>query len=340
MPATSAPYLMEGAAQTLDALATCVATSVVVIGRDLDVHTDHRCARPLGESSGPSEHCIGVRAVGHRHDHLLVRPGRVLRPSGESIRHPEHHEPAQLGERAGVEQVGVLRPQVVGPEDVAMCDPPPDRLGRDVHDLDLLRADQELVGHQGVGHATDDLAHGVSERVDLLNGERGDHVDPGIEQGVHVLPTVLTYGFGRVSMCQLVDEHHARSSRQHRGDVEVERTGRRRAELGQPGLDHRSPVGQHAPDHHIGAATLASQRLVEHGVGGAHARGGPQVHTKTTSLHTPKCAAHRGCFVERERRRFRPGWGWRSCSAPVRVDRRTRTPPVARVSVNRYRAVG
>ena len=88
--------------------------------------------------------------------------------------------------------------------------------GRHVDELELVGAAHDVVGHglalRGTGDAQDD----VVERLEVLDVQRRDHVDAGIEQLLDVLPTLLVLRAGGVGVRVLVDQHDLRAAGQDR----------------------------------------------------------------------------------------------------------------------------
>ena len=57
-----------------------------------------------------------------------------------------------------------------------------------------------------------DPLHHVVERLQVLDVDRGDHVDAGVEQLVDVLPALLVPAAGDVGVRELVDQRHRRAA--------------------------------------------------------------------------------------------------------------------------------
>jgi len=153
-------------------------------------------------------------------------------------------------------------------------EPPTQRLGRHVLQLDLVGGPHDRVGHRLALRHAGDLLDDVVDRLQVLDVDRGDHVDPGVEQLLDVLPPLGVARPGHVGVRQLVDQRHPRAPGQDRVDVHLLEGG---AAVLQPApwhhleaLDHlggmAAAVGLDEADHHVGAALAPAVRLAQHGV--------------------------------------------------------------------------
>ena len=144
--------------------------------------------------------------------------------------------------------------------------------GRHVDELDLIGAPHDVVGDRlallHAGDALDDVVH----RLEVLDVQRGDDVDAGVEQLLDVLPALLVAGAGHVGVRELVDEHDLGPAREHRVDVHLLELGA--AVLDLPARDDLEvaellggadpAVGLDEADDDVGAALVAAPPLVEH----------------------------------------------------------------------------
>jgi hypothetical protein len=205
----------------------------------------------------------------------------VVDPAG----HPQDGQLAQGAQVAGAEVVGQRGVDALGRVDVAVGHAAPQRLGSHVDQLDLLGGPHHLVGDRlARPHAGDALDH-VGDRLEVLDVERGDHVDARVQQHLDVLEALGVAGAGDVGVGQLVHQRHLGPAGQH--CVEVHLRQHRPPVLDHAAGHHRQvalllgrldpTVRLHEADHHVGAALPAAAPLVEHGEGLAHARSRAQV---------------------------------------------------------------
>ena len=260
-----------------------------------DVHGQQVAARgPGGDPGGPADQRLALGPAGQRHDHPLPGlPGALdlvldavaLQALVHLVGQPEQGELAQRGQVPGAEVVGQRRVDLLRRVDVPVRHPAAQRLGRHVDQLDLVGRADDRVGHGfPLRHAGDLLDH-VVEGFQVLDVDRGDHVDPGVEQFLDVLPALLVARPGHVGVRELVHQGDLRAAGEHR--VHVHLLERRPAVLQRgPGHDLqaveqraglRAPVRLGEPHHDVGAAFGPAVPLAEHGVGLAHARRGTQV---------------------------------------------------------------
>ena len=265
-----------------------------------DVHGQQVAAGgPGGDPRGPPDQRLALRAAGERHHHPLPGlPGALdlvlgavaLQALVHLVGQPEQGQLAQRGEVPGAEVVGEGRVDLLRRVDVPVRHPAAQRLGRHVDHLDLVgRADDGVRHGFPLRHAGDLLDH-VVEGFQVLDVDGGDHVDPGVEHLLDVLPALLVARAGNVGVRQLVHQRDFRVAGEHR--VQVHLFERRAAvlQLG-PGDDFqaveqrdglRAPVRLGEPHHDVGAALGAAVPLAEHGVGLAHPGRGSQVNPQMT----------------------------------------------------------
>ena len=143
-----------------------------------------------------------------------------------------------------------------------MRHPPAQRLRGHVDQLDLVGAADHLVGHGLPLRHAGDLVDDVVERLQVLDVDRGDHGDAGVEQLLDVLPALGVAGAGHVGVGQLVDQGDLGAAGQHRVEVHLLERG---APVGHGGSGHHlqavqqgrggpAPVGLDEADDHVGAA--------------------------------------------------------------------------------------
>ena len=119
----------------------------------------------------------------------------------------------------------------------------------------------------------------------MLDVDRGDHVDPGVEQFLDVLPALLVPRARHVGVRQLVHQGDLRPPGQHRVQVHLLEG---RAAVLQPGPGDdlqavqqraglRAPVRLGEPHDDVGAALGPAVPLAEHGEGLAHPGRGSEI---------------------------------------------------------------
>ena len=254
-------------------------------GADQPVAAQHvhgeQIGRPgaLGDPRRAAQHRLALLVAGQRDDHPLaglpdllhVLLGAVaLHGDVDLVGHPQQRQLPQRGEVARLEVVRERGVDLLGGVDVAVREPAPQRLGGDVDQLQLLRAADDLVGHGLPLPHTGDPLDDVVERLQVLDVDRGDHVDARVEQVLDVLPALGVPGSGRVGVGELVDERHLGLAGEHGVEVHLVEPVRRRTARGddlQPveelgGL--RPAVGLDQPDHDVRAALQAAARFPQH----------------------------------------------------------------------------
>jgi hypothetical protein len=209
-------------------------------------------------------------------------------------------EQGELPHRRQVAEPEVVRQGRVDPlrgADLALSQPRAQGLGREVHELDLVRAAQDLVGHRLALGDAGDLLDDVVQRLDVLDVDRRDDAEPALQEVLDVLPSFLMARARGVRVGELVDED------------EVGRGGQDRVRVHLPQLDapvgdapprrHREPVGQgrglrpsvglHDADEDAAAGVRQPVPLLKHGVGLAGPGRGPEKHMKPSSRHGCQC---------------------------------------------------
>ena len=269
-----------------------------------DVHGDQVALHALGHAPRTPYEAIVVLGAREGDDDALARLPRPLDPLIPSIRverlldavgHPEERELSEGPEVPDAEVVAERRVDPLGRIDVAVGHPPPERLGAHVDELDLIGPPNDLVGDRlALRDPGDPLDH-VVERLEVLDVERRDHGDPGVEQLVHVLPALLVPGSGHVRVRQLVDERDPRPACEDRVDVHllerraavVDRAARDDLEVADLRGGLLSPVRLDDADDDVGAAVPAAAALVEHRERLADARRRAEVDPKRPAGHGP-----------------------------------------------------
>ena len=127
----------------------------------------------------------------------------VVHPVG----HPQQGQLPEGRQVAGPEEVGQCRIQAFGWIDVPVGQPPPQGLRGHVDELDPLRPAQHQVRHRLVRSDAGDAFHHVDQGLEVVQVDRGDHLDAGVEELVDVLPAMLVATARHVAVGQLVDQH-------------------------------------------------------------------------------------------------------------------------------------
>ena len=157
---------------------------------------------------------------------------------------------------------------------------PTDRFRGHVDQLQLVGAAHDRIRHGLALRRARDARDDVVQRFEMLDVDRRDHVDPGVEQLLHVLPALLVPRSRSVGVCVLVDQHDVRPPRQdgveihlfQRGAAVLDLLQRHHLEVADLCGCLMATVRLDDADHHIGAALLASYPFAEHPVRLADAR--------------------------------------------------------------------
>ena len=271
-----------------------------LLARRLHVHGVPVGRQPAGDPRPGAQQLRRAAARRHGHHHLF-RNRRVLEPFALAIlvrllglvhRQLAQRQLAKRGQIALAKEVGERLLDLLDAVDLALQETRAQRLDRDIDVDDLVGAVQEPVGN-GLAHVNA-AASGdhVVQRLDVLNVDRRDHRDAGVEQLEDVFVSLLVRRARGVGVRQLVHEHDLRLARLDRLDVHL--------------LDLHVPIGQDAAPHHlqpvdqgdrVGAAvrldvadddvdalTPELVRVLEHLVGLADPWRRADVHTKTSPV--------------------------------------------------------
>ena len=259
------------------------------------LHVQHRPGRlkPFGHAAGIADQClaaggivdadqdalpggprsrdrVGLHVVQELRIHALGRAPKGELPQGRQV--------------AGREVVGHGALGGLGHIDLALVQSLDQVLGRDVDHLDIVGPLQDRIRH-GLPHAdAGDLRHHVVQALDMLNVHRGEHVDAGREQFLHIhvafgMAAALGIGVG-----QLVDEDERGPAPQDRVEVHlletvplvVENPPRHDLEPFDQRLGFPAAVGLDDADDDIKPSCLLAAASCKHLVGLAHARSGAE----------------------------------------------------------------
>lgn len=208
---------------------------------------------------------------------------------------PEQGQLAQGGQVAGAEVVGEGGVDPVRLVYVAVGHPAAQCLWRHVDQFELVGPADDLVGHglalSHTGYRLDD----VTERLQVLDVDRGHHVDAGLEEFFDVLPAFGVAGARHIGVCQFVHQGDGGGALQDRVDVHLGEDGGAVLDLAAPDLfqavQHdlgaRPVVVFHEGDDAVGAALHAPMGLGEHRVRLADAGCRTQVDPKLAACHGP-----------------------------------------------------
>ncbi len=214
------------------------------LGR-LDVAGDEvATGRPRRDAGAAPEQRLAAGATRERDDDpfpsrplvadALVGPVALERLV-DAVGEPQERDLAQGREVADPEVVRQGGVDLVGSVDVAVRHPATQGLGRHVDDLHLVRPTHDLVGHRLLLPYAGDRLDDVVERLEVLDVDRRDDVDAGLEDLLDVLPALLVSppdacpapppvaggGAGHVGVGELVDEHDVGTAGQDGVDVEL-----------------------------------------------------------------------------------------------------------------------
>ena len=153
---------------------------------------------------------------------------------------------------------------------------------------------------------TRDLLDDVVHRLEVLDVDGGDHVDPGVEQLVDVLPALLVAGARDVGVRELVDEDAFRLPGEHGVDVHLfegraavlHLPARHDLEVADLRGGVRAIVRLDEPDHDVGTAFVRSLTFVEHREGLPDAGRSTQVDAKVATRHVEELTSstRRACW--------------------------------------------
>ena len=261
--------------------------------RRLDVDGVQLSACAPGCDAGPAtQQDVTLGASGECDDDAFTRGPCVgdvvvLAVALESLVHavgqPEQCEFPQGREVADPEVAGEGSVDLVGGVDVAVGHPPPERFGCHVDQLDLVGGPDDVVGDRVSLGEAGDLLDNVGQRLEVLDVERADHVQPAVQQCDDVLPSVWVSRRGWVGPGEVVDQNDLRCALEY--GVNVEHAPRRRQPLNscEEVLDRWSSVGLDGGRDDACPALGPAPRLAQHRVGLAHPGSGAQVEAETTA---------------------------------------------------------
>ena len=254
------------------------------------LHGHHRPRRiaALGDATADPHQVFALAAAIDRHQHAAAQRQVAFAARGTGLAQAAvhavggflHRQFAQGGQVGRREKCLQRLRGLLGHIDLALLQAL-DQLARwQVHQHDVVQAVEHRIGH-GLAdpHAGDAHDH-VVEAFQMLDVDRGPHIDAGIEQLHHILPAPLVPAAGHIAVGQLVHQHQGGATCEHRIQVHffqcvllvlaLQQRHLRQARQQRRGLG--AAVGFHQPDYYIHAAAQLLMRAGEHAESLAHAR--------------------------------------------------------------------
>jgi hypothetical protein len=260
--------------------------------------------RGIGKPLARAHHFVCRRAAAHCHQHAFAHAERarnrmgaqmvehlcIDRPGRTAQRQFAQCAQVRLGKEVAERAAGLLRDI-----DLARLEPRDQLVGRDVDHLDLGSV-EHAVG-QGLAHAdAGERGDKVVEAFEVLDVECREHVDPGVEHFLHVLPALVMADGGMVARVaastagrvagrrdigvgQFVDQHQRGVAGEDGVEVHlvehlpvmVDGAARDDLETGHARLGLGAAMGLDHPDHHVLARLAALGCLAQHLAGLANA---------------------------------------------------------------------
>ena len=204
-----------------------------------------------------------------------------MRSASIALGGPAQGQLAQRRQVLGLEEALAGARRHVLDIDLALGEAFQQLLGRQIDEDEVVGFLEHAVGHRLAHlHARDPL-HDVAEAFEVLDVERGPHVDACREQLLDVLPALQMAAARNVGMGELIDEQQARAARERLVDVELAQDpvdvddGLARDDL--EALDERlglaPTVRLDEAEHHLAPFGPGRAGRIQHGVGLADAGG-------------------------------------------------------------------
>ena len=274
------------------------------------VHSDELAVHAVRHPRRPPDEPLAVGRPGQRDEHPLAGLPRLLDPVALSVllealvhtvREPGQRELAQRGE---VPRPEVVREGGIDPlrrVDVAAPEPVAERGRRQIDELELVGAAHDVVGDRLALLDACDFLDDVVQRLQVLDVQRRDDRDAGVEQLLDVLPALLVPRARRIRVRELVDEGDLGLPREDRVDVHLlerrpavlDRLARDDLEVADLRRGLRPAVRLDVADDDVFAVLAAAPSLVEHGVRLPDACRGAEVDPKLASGHGEKATPAR-----------------------------------------------
>ncbi len=275
-----------------------------------DVHAQELAPGAHGDASRPADGVVTARLTREAHHHPLLRLPRAVDAVAtavlahdlvDAVGGPRQRQLPQRGQIPGPEEGGQAGVDGFGGDDLPGSQPVTEHLVGEVDQMDLVGRLEDLIGDRLGGGGAGDLFHHVPERLQLEDAHRADHINPGFEQFLDVLPASRVDGARSVAMGDVVDERHPGGSLQQGLDLHGEAGALRRLrrpvgehlQPGEQGLRLGAPPGLGQTHHRVHPALGEVMDLLQGGVGLAHPGDGPHVHPQPASSHPGPPASRR-----------------------------------------------
>ena len=170
-----------------------------------------RTFQTVGHASGPANQRFGKRTGADRNEQTMARfprSGRGLRAMkflrvlADVVGDQTQDQFAQRGKVRLAKEVRSRSSGAVGHIDLALLQSLDQFCRRQVHQFDRSGI-EGTVGNSFANFRAGDLPHRIGAALNMLNIERGEHINPGLEQLPHVLPA-LGGGACRAHWCERV----------------------------------------------------------------------------------------------------------------------------------------
>ena len=266
-------------------------------------------------AAAPDER-LALGAPGQAHDDALAGRPAVLDPVlGPVLRQPFVHPVGQPQQGELAQRAEVAQPEIVGQGgidlvrgiDLAVAQALAEQFRRDVDQIDLVGAAHDVVRHDVLRHRlghrlirhrlgladVGDGADDVAEGCQMLDVDRGQDIDPGVEEFVHVLPALLVAAARDVGMGVFVHHRGLGGPGQDRVQIHflilgapvAQAAGRDDLEARQESPRFGAAVVRRERHGNVLAALAEAVGFLQHLVGLAHSGRGPQEDPQRSTCH-------------------------------------------------------
>ncbi|MCY1169126.1 hypothetical protein D9M73_91430 [compost metagenome] len=267
--------------------------------RGFDDHRGPARTECVGQALGRTDQRLAARLIADCDDDALAPgPGAAFPQAGDMVEQMAVDRlrgaaQRQFAERRQVrfgKEVAERARRLGGDIDLAVLQPVDQLVGREIDHFDLGIVQHRIghgLAHPHAGEAGDD----VVEALDMLDVERGEHVDTRRAQFLDILPAFGMAAAGGVGMGEFVYERDLRMPLEHRVEIEFLKRMRAMQDFrARQNLERGGePVGigsamrfDNACDD-VGAGAQQLRAFAQHLEGLADARGRPQENLETTS---------------------------------------------------------
>ena len=273
---------------------------MLALGR---IHIDHHPVglQPSRQSCHLAHQGIVAGAPAHAHQQALARRPDIVDGTLTAIVAHVLIDPvcrAAQGQLAQRQQIALAEEIARGPFgllqriDLARLEALEQLLGGDVDHDDLVGIVKQMVGHGLVDLYAHDAAHHIVEAFQMLDVERGPHLDSRFQQLLHILPALGMARAAHIAVCQLVEQQHFRAPRQCRIQIELvqlpalvdQLTPRQQLQVMQLLLGLGAAVSFHQPHQHAAPSLALALRGRQHGIGLAHPGVGAEVDAQLATM--------------------------------------------------------